>query len=326
MFTTFFRTHILLQLISIILLVIFAIGITIHFVEPKSFPTIFDGVWWALVTAATVGYGDFVPKSTLGRLIGMFLILSGAGFVTFYMAKLASSSLMGQTALRKGEREFRREHHLIIVGWNERSRSTIDYLLKARPGLSIVLIDNSLMENPLEKEGIHFIKGNPCEDRTLKKANAEKAETILITADQYKNENEMDMQSILTLLTVEGLNPSIYSIVEILSPEQIVNAQRAGADEVIQSANISSTMMINSLFHPGISPIFLDILTNINPNKITYETVSGEFAGKEFCDVSKKLIDKDALLIGIKRDEELKLNPAPPFPIKEGDRLLIIQK
>lgn len=35
--------------------------------------TLWDGLWWAIVTALTIGYGDLVPATTGGRLMGMFL-------------------------------------------------------------------------------------------------------------------------------------------------------------------------------------------------------------------------------------------------------------
>ena len=41
------------------------------FLEPETFPTIFDGIWWAIITASTVGYGDYVPHSVLGRLTSL---------------------------------------------------------------------------------------------------------------------------------------------------------------------------------------------------------------------------------------------------------------
>lgn len=43
-----------------------------------SIQTWFDGVWWASTTLTTVGYGDLVPITTLGRIIGMCLQLTGA--------------------------------------------------------------------------------------------------------------------------------------------------------------------------------------------------------------------------------------------------------
>jgi voltage-gated potassium channel len=57
-------------------------GILISSVDP-SIHSVGDGIWWALATITTVGYGDVVPTSALGRLVGMLLIVLGIGiFVT----------------------------------------------------------------------------------------------------------------------------------------------------------------------------------------------------------------------------------------------------
>jgi len=53
------------------------IGNIIFIVEPSTFPDAFAGTWWSLVTMSTVGYGDFVPHTVLGKLLAAFLILIG---------------------------------------------------------------------------------------------------------------------------------------------------------------------------------------------------------------------------------------------------------
>lgn len=50
-------------------------------VEPGTFHTIGDAAWWALQTVSTVGYGDAVPKSGGGRMLGAALMLLGVAFV-----------------------------------------------------------------------------------------------------------------------------------------------------------------------------------------------------------------------------------------------------
>jgi voltage-gated potassium channel len=56
-------------------------GLLIRIVEPETFPTIGDGLWWALQTVSTVGYGDVVPESRGGRAIGALLMLLGIALV-----------------------------------------------------------------------------------------------------------------------------------------------------------------------------------------------------------------------------------------------------
>jgi voltage-gated potassium channel Kch len=49
----------------------------------------FDGVWWAIVTLTTVGYGDYSPESFLGRWLGAFVMAGGIGAVAILTGLLA---------------------------------------------------------------------------------------------------------------------------------------------------------------------------------------------------------------------------------------------
>jgi voltage-gated potassium channel len=70
------------------LLAIVAFGVAEHLVEPKPFPTVWLGMWWALQTVTTVGYGDVVPVGTAGRIIATFLLLGGLAFLTVIIAMI----------------------------------------------------------------------------------------------------------------------------------------------------------------------------------------------------------------------------------------------
>jgi voltage-gated potassium channel len=66
------------------------IGVLVRFVDHKDFHTVGDGVWWAVVTLGTVGYGDIVPHSAWGRFIGVIVIVFGITFLSFLMATVTS--------------------------------------------------------------------------------------------------------------------------------------------------------------------------------------------------------------------------------------------
>ncbi|MCD7909870.1 MAG: potassium channel family protein [Clostridium sp.] len=62
-------------------------GILIHFAENMSLS---DGIWWAFVTATTVGYGDISPHTFYGRIIAMILMLMGIGLIRTVTSTITS--------------------------------------------------------------------------------------------------------------------------------------------------------------------------------------------------------------------------------------------
>ena len=71
------------RLRTILLALIFFIGIFgyLFYVSEPQVETFGDGIWWALVTITTVGYGDITPLTTLGRVVAGLLMLLGLGLI-----------------------------------------------------------------------------------------------------------------------------------------------------------------------------------------------------------------------------------------------------
>ncbi|PWL38801.1 hypothetical protein DKG77_11190 [Flagellimonas aquimarina] len=81
-------------------------GTLIWFFEKRNNPEhfrsglrgIWDGFWWSIVTVTTVGYGDKAPKTRLGKIAALGLMLSGLLFVSGLTASIASSLTVNQLA------------------------------------------------------------------------------------------------------------------------------------------------------------------------------------------------------------------------------------
>ena len=91
--TRFFNTNGFKYVVFVTALMILAGGILIHFAEGMSYG---DGIWWAFVTATTVGYGDISPTTFYGRLIAMALMLVGIGLIGTVTSTLTSYFLNTQ--------------------------------------------------------------------------------------------------------------------------------------------------------------------------------------------------------------------------------------
>jgi voltage-gated potassium channel len=91
--------------ISLALAVI--VGIYISVIDP-AIETPADGLWWAWVTVTTVGYGDIVPTSGWGRIIGAGLILVGFGLFSLLTASISAFMMS-----REEEEVIDREEHIL---------------------------------------------------------------------------------------------------------------------------------------------------------------------------------------------------------------------
>ena len=73
-------------------------GFVVTLVDKKDFPTFGTGIWWAIVTLGTVGYGDVVPHTAWGRVVGSVVIVIGVTFLSFLIATVTSYFVASEEA------------------------------------------------------------------------------------------------------------------------------------------------------------------------------------------------------------------------------------
>lgn len=78
-------------------------GLLMRLTDPHTFPNIGLGLWWAIQTTTTVGYGDLVPASVAGRIIAAFVMVVGIAFITVSTAAITSAFLEAARRRRTAE-------------------------------------------------------------------------------------------------------------------------------------------------------------------------------------------------------------------------------
>jgi voltage-gated potassium channel Kch len=66
-------------------------GLLMTLIDNDNFPSLGTGLWWAVQTVTTVGYGDRVPESAAGQLLAALVMLLGIGFITVITAAITST-------------------------------------------------------------------------------------------------------------------------------------------------------------------------------------------------------------------------------------------
>lgn len=97
----FFDGHLRTTLLgAAVVIVIF--GILVAGVDPDV-KSVWDGIWWAIATVSTIGYGDVVPTSALGRILGAILVVIGVAIFVIITANILAYTLRKERAKLSAE-------------------------------------------------------------------------------------------------------------------------------------------------------------------------------------------------------------------------------
>src|SRR3954453_13137812 len=77
-------------------------GCLMRLLDPTEFPDIASGLWWAVQTVTTVGYGDHVPANTEGKTLAGIVMVTGIGFLSVVTASI-SAAFVESARRRRGD-------------------------------------------------------------------------------------------------------------------------------------------------------------------------------------------------------------------------------
>jgi voltage-gated potassium channel len=102
------KRHVFRYLAGATLVLSLLSGVVAWLTDRKDFHTLGDALWWALVTLATVGYGDIVPHTAWGRVLGSVVIICGITFLSILTATITSYFVSGSQEDRAAEVDAQR--------------------------------------------------------------------------------------------------------------------------------------------------------------------------------------------------------------------------
>ena len=214
--------------------------------------SISNAFWWAIVTLTTVGYGDMVPTTVPGRILGGLVMISGIGLVTSLTGNMASMLVEQKAKKRKGLLTVKISDHIIILGWNDYAFGLIDSLTEqtALKKMHLVIVSNLETEMRDEisfkldmGERLHFVHGNISQANVIARANPSAARNVYVLCQSELEDKESDQQAIYAVLALRTLAPKVPVYAEIAHLENKEHLLRAGANEILVRGEISGRMM-----------------------------------------------------------------------------------
>jgi voltage-gated potassium channel len=320
-------------------------GFTIFLLEAKVNPnisTIGDGIWWALVTLTTVGFGDISPVTTSGRLVGGVLMISGM-FMLALFAGIISHTLL-QNVLSIREEQFRmRDYidHLVICGYDPSAQLLFDALLeepavsKKRAEIVVFAPGDRPKEIP---EHFVWVPGDPTKESELDKVRLPYASAVIIVGSRACQPQDADAKTILTAFTIRShlekqainaqRNQPVYVVAEILDRENVSHARTAGADEVIETTRLGFTLIAHAVHMPGTANVITEV-ASANATSLFVSAIFPRNAAEQlpFSDIAQALKEEhNVMVIGYKNEREGRdiLNPPLDTVLSRGTSLIYI--
>jgi len=323
----FLQRENVINLLVVILIIVLSSGALIALFEPNlSFSS---GVWWSIVTLTTVGYGDISPSTVGGRILAVLIMFFGIGLLGMLSASLATLLIRKRMKEDRGMLASTVDSHIIICEWNHRARAIIKELRADAQTCDIPLVlIADIEEKPIDDNNLFFVRGTINEE-TLVKANLLKARTVVILGDDSVETTARDAKVVLSTLTIESMNPDVYTVVELVDTANEQHCLRANADEIIVGSELSSNLIASAASDHGISKVISELLSSRFGNDFYSMPVPEEMINLKFLDVFVAMkTEFNTTVVGIRKGStgEFISNPDVDYCLSQQDNLLVISK
>jgi len=313
----------LLTLLFLLLFIVTTAGIALYVLEERINPEIdslFDALYWSLVTITTVGYGDIAPVTNAGRAISMLTIIAGIGMISFATSVIVSAFSERLSEIKEGriiEQVNKSRSFLIICGYGQMAKM----FFRQKKGSidNYIILDKSLKRvEEARKDGYNIVQEDASRFDTLSKFNVDHANiTILCLTGS-------DVENIYITLNAKSISRKIKVIARVNDINIVSKFEYAGADHLLMPNEVVNTMIRTAITQPTMYKAIHAILTGKSVARIDEMHVHDghSLVGKSIGELDFKV--NKLLFIGLQRKGEFIFNPPLTEIIQSYDILLLM--
>ncbi|HEY5823445.1 MAG TPA: potassium channel family protein [Cyclobacteriaceae bacterium] len=289
-----------------------------------------DSLWYLLETLTTVGYGDKLPVTDEGTIIGFIFLISSLGVYGFIIGQFANfmSTLKEQKELGLNGTTFK--NHVVIVGWNDFSQAVISHLIGAGRQVAIITKDRpsvDIIREYYTHDQVYILYSDYNNFDLLEKSNLKQASIIFINLND-------DTEKLVYVINMKKHFEGLNYVVSLDNGNLKNTFESAGVTYAISKNEISSKLLASYIYEPDVARFSEEIIAfaheeddyDMKQFRITgHNPLIGMFYEKVFFDLKKQC---NVVLIGLVKIENGKRkmyrNPEDSMKVEDGDYLIML--
>ncbi len=289
-----------------------------------------DAVWYMLVTLTSVGYGDIVPVSSIGRAIGYIFILSSLIVLGVLISSISSNIIKMIEEKKLGFNGTEFSNHIICIGWNEYNRMVVDEVLMADRKVAIVTNqkdDVDLIYSQYGKENVFVLYSDLHNLELINKTNPNLSSEVFLSF-------ENDTDTLIYVINFRKKYPTPNIVVSIENHNLKDTFHAAGVKYVVARNEIASKLVASYVFEPEVADLNIDLMSSAKSsedfdNQQYLVTEKNPFLNKNYDDAFVKLkLKYNIVLLGIVKyndgNPKLLVNARSDTIIELHDYLIIM--
>ena len=316
----------LFTLLFLLVFIVFSAGIAIYVFEERAnenINSLFDALYWALITISSVGYGDISPVTTEGRVVSMLIIIAGIAMISFVTSVIVSSFSEKLTELKDNrliDDVNKHDEFTIICGYGQMSKMFLQNYAHEYGKRYIIIDKDKTKTNRAIKDGYQAIREDASSHELMERFNMKYAKITLLVL------TKSDIENVYITLNAKALSRNIKVLTRATNDRSANKCKLAGADHVILPNMLANKMLIIAITQPVMYRAVYAILTGKHLAQIGEISLytHQKLLGKRVVDIEFK--EHRLLFIGLesKKEGRFIFNPSRERLIEEDDILLIM--
>ncbi len=291
--------------------------------------TLWDSIWYSVISVTTIGYGDFSAES-LGARIGtaVFIVLIGLATFTTALGMAVDWVADLRHKERRGMGRVNARDHLVMVNFPGEARvRQIIREYRQDPDhkrIDVVLVDHNIEELPFDLPDVSFVRGWPLDEDTFRRANLEHARQVMVLSPSHEDPRSDSLVASIAFV-IHKVNPDVRVIAECLDSRHAVLFDSSANLTLVLAMDVVNNLFVQESQDSGVTRLTLAMTSNEIERNLASTTIQSTPPRTTYTNAAKVLLDHGVNLVGVIRNDSVHMD-FDEIEVSQGDQLVYIGK